>query len=294
MDEVIKNGIALFRRHSGMVGRRRVPFLLKEVRDGLDALAGEGVDDPALRFMVVEEIAELVIPVLDPVADGDLEVVAVDLPLKDFGTVQAQQAQDVLAHMRRRRRGKGGDGDPGKEIPQLREGTVVGPKFMPPFTDTVRFVNDEVVKPDIREDRAHPLRVEAFGGEVEEVDLPGIEPPYDLAALLRRLHRGEHLRAHPLGFETLDLVVHEGEQRGDDDGRASHQQGGQLVGERFPAAGGQDHQQVTAREDGIDGFLLQRTEGVMAEAVFEDGIFIGSVIGHVKTFSHHSQIAAAT
>src|SRR5262249_2103283 len=72
------------------------------------------------------------------------------------------------------------------------------------------------------------------------------------------------------GLERIDLVLHQGDERADDDGGVAAQDGGGLVAERLAAAGGQDHDRVAAVEDGAHGPFPQRPEGVVAPVTFDD------------------------
>ena len=75
----------------------------------------------------------------------------------------------------------------------------------------------------------------------------------------------------PSGGELGGLVVHEGDERGDDEGGASAGDGGELVAEGFSCSGGHDEQDVAAVGGGAaDGFLIG-AEGFEAEGGVEQG-----------------------
>ncbi len=76
----------------------------------------------------------------------------------------------------------------------------------------------------------------------------------------------------PSGGELGGLVVHEGDEGGDDEGGASAGDGGELVAEGFSGSGGHDEQDVAAVGGGAaDGFLIGaevgEAEGLVEELV---------------------------
>ncbi len=85
------------------------------------------------------------------------------------------------------------------------------------------------------------------------------------------------------GAERIDLIFHEGDERGDDDGGAFAELGevecGGLVAERFSAAGGEDDERVAAIEHGLHGGLLQRAERGVAPGFLDEGEEGSEVVG---------------
>ena len=57
-----------------------------------------------------------------------------------------------------------------------------------------------------------------------------------------------------------DLIVHQGDQRRNDQDQADSAGGGQLITQALAAAGGQDHQGIASGKHGIDGLPLQGPE----------------------------------
>ena len=88
--------------------------------------------------------------------------------------------------------------------------------------------------------------------------------PHHLLLLAERLRAVDHRGGNAHLRELRRLVLHQRDQRRDDDhGLAQHQRR-QLVAERFPAAGGHHHRDVVAVEQAMDDALLQRAEGIVA------------------------------
>ena len=74
--------------------------------------------------------------------------------------------------------------------------------------------------------------------------------------------------------EGVDLVDHEGEERGDDDGDTrAEEQGGELIADRLAGAGGEEDKGGAMVVDNVvDDFFLRRAEVLEAEGVAEDGV----------------------
>jgi hypothetical protein len=70
--------------------------------------------------------------------------------------------------------------------------------------------------------------------------------------------------------------LHQGDQRGDDDSGAPAHDRGNLVAERFAAAGWHQHQRVAACEHMVDDFRLRATKGVVPENLAQ----------HLERFAH--------
>ena len=65
--------------------------------------------------------------------------------------------------------------------------------------------------------------------------------------------------------DCIDLILHQGDQGGNDDGRPFHAKGGQLVAQRLAAAGRHQHKSVAAPDEMHDDLFLEALESVEAE-----------------------------
>jgi hypothetical protein len=119
--------------------------------------------------------------------------------------------------------------------------------------------------------RQRAVDEQAFRGDVHEVDLAGEHLLLDglrLAPVERRIEAGG-LDAK-LG-QGIDLVLHERDERRDDNGAARSEQGGNLVAQTLAAAGRHEDECVAAVADVVDDFGLGAAEGGIAEDVAQDG-----------------------
>jgi hypothetical protein len=78
----------------------------------------------------------------------------------------------------------------------------------------------------------------------------------------------EKCRGDAAGLERVDLILHEGDQRRDDDGEAVAGEGGELEAKRLAATGGEEGEHVFSDEIGLDDFALEGAERGVAESGF--------------------------
>ena len=64
-----------------------------------------------------------------------------------------------------------------------------------------------------------------------------------------------------------DLVLYQGDERGDDDGDAGSHDGRQLIAQALAAARGHEHEAVSLAEHCVDGLLLVLPEFAVAEVL---------------------------
>ena len=116
----------------------------------------------------------------------------------------------------------------------------------------------------------------ALGGDEEELEGAVEVVAAGLAGFVAGEAGVDAGYAEAEGGELGGLVVHEGDERADDEGGASAGDGGELVAEGFACSRGHDEEDVAAVGGGsADGFLVG-AEGVEAEGLVEQG---GEIMG---------------
>ena len=109
---------------------------------------------------------------------------------------------------------------------------------------------------------------QAFGRDVDELvaALGGqVQRAGDLCLGQRRVDK---CRMDARCVQPLDLVLHQRDQRRDDERQPRQQQGRDLIAERLARAGGHDGQRVPSGQKGADDLFLPGAEGVVAEISF--------------------------
>ena len=175
----------------------------------------------------------------------------------------------VVAHAGVGGGGKGDDrrvaqaGAGGAEIP------VAGAEVVPPLGDAVGLVDGEEGNVDATEGGDEAAVGEALGGDIEEAEVAIGGPAQDVALLLAGHGRVDGGGGDAVPRKCVDLVLHQGEEGGDDEGEAIEEEGGKLVADALAAARGEDGEGVAPGEDGSHDLRLAGEELAVAEDLAE-------------------------
>jgi hypothetical protein len=139
----------------------------------------------------------------------------------------------------------------------------------------MRFVDREQRDRRAAQQAAKPFRTGPLGRDVEQVEFARAE------AVLRFLpvgiDRGEASGANAERLRSAQLVVHQRDQRRDDDAAAIERHGGKLIAERLACARGHDRQRVLPREHARHHLLLHPAKGGKAEGLVQH---VERIAGH--------------
>jgi len=158
---------------------------------------------------------------------------------------------------------------------QHRELHVLRAEIVAPLRHAVRLVDRKQRQPrrcaqalQLREEARHqqPLR-----RDVQQIVLAGGEAALDRSRRFGRQRRIQERRADAGLAQRRHLVLHQRDQRRDDDAGAVAQQRRNLIAQRLAAAGRHQHQAVAARSHVGDDVLLRPAEGGVAEHILQDG-----------------------
>ena len=255
---------------AGVVGQGGDALLGEERGDPLRGVPGQAVDDPGVAGVLgPQERQQLALGLVlgdDPV----LDVRPVERGYEHPRAGQLQPDRDLLAG---RLGGRGGQRDPRHVRPALVQHLqleVVGAEVVPPLRHAVRLVDREHRDLGGVEQPQGGVGPQPLRREVEQVELAGPELLLDDVAGPRVLRRVEEVGADAELAQRLHLVLHEGDERRDDDSGARPHQRGNLVAQRLAAAGRHQHKRVVARDDVRDDLLLLAPERVVAEHAVQD------------------------
>ena len=272
-----------FRVQAGVVGEGLDAVDGQQLGQFLHLLAAQAVDDAGLAGVLADEADDVLLGI-DLVADLVVEVRAVEGGLEDGGVGDAEVLEDVALDLGRGRRGEGDDRrrldvlDDGPDLPVFR------PEVVAPFGDAVRLVHGVEGDVDLFQEGDVLFLGQGFRRDVQELGDPAQEVLPDLGHLRAAEGGVEEVRDAVAGFhETPDgvhLVLHQGDERGDDDGRSFHHQGGELVAQGLSAAGGHEHEGVASVDQVPDDPLLVTLESIEAEELLQLGLEDGGVDGH--------------
>ena len=178
-------------------------------------------------------------------------------------------------------RARMGAGREGGEV--VAEHAVVGAEVVAPGADAVGLVDGDEGGLAAGEHLGEAGDAHALGGDEEELE-GAVEV---VAAGLAGVFAGE--AGVDAGYAEAEvgelggLVVHEGDERGDDERGASAGDGGELVAEGLAGSGGHDEEDVAAVGGGAaDGFLIG-AEGAWPKVLMEEGfeVHAAGLVSHV-------------
>ncbi len=177
---------------------------------------------------------------------------------------QLKLVKNVVTHAPGGAGGKSGDGTIRKMHSQPAQLPVFRAKFMAPLGDAVGFINGE-------ESDRDPLQpVNGIGPrqplrrKIEQTIFALGCLAYDLGLLLTGQRTVQHRSRNSHLRQLRRLVLHQRNQRRDDDCGPSQHHGRQLVAQRLSAPGRHDHTTVTTLEQAAHDALLQRPEGIVS------------------------------
>ena len=157
---------------------------------------------------------------------------------------------------------------------QQRELQVLGPEVVPPLRHAVRLVDGEQRQPPVLVHRGqgfeHGVHDEALGRDVQKVEFTHPQGPLRFSCLNFIQTGIQKTCLHAQLPERCHLVLHQGDERRDDERGALAQQRRQLVAERLAAAGGHQHQRVAAAGDVGDDRFLGAAEFAVPEYRMEE------------------------
>jgi hypothetical protein len=186
-----------------------------------------------------------------------------------FRLAQFQVRDDILAHARRGGGGERHERDFGKHFPQLRELAVFRAEIVAPFADAMRLVHGDEPHIPARQVIEEAGQHQPFRRGVEQAELAVVQTAQTLAAFARRERGIQERRRNAARLKRVHLVLHQRNERGDNDREAVARERGKLEAKRFAAAGRQQREDVVARQRIADDFLLQWPERGEAEVLLQ-------------------------
>ena len=189
------------------------------------------------------------------------------LATKRCALLELQLADDLLA---RALVGRGRERDARhvrKALGEHLELAILGAEVVSPLRDAVRLVDGEQRQLGAGQQRQRAILQQPLGRDVEDVETTGGD-----AVLERRLLAIVERRVEKGGLDAglrqrLDLILHERDQRRDDDAGAGAHERGDLVAQRLAAAGRHQRQRVATGDHRRDDVRLVRAEVAKAEYV---------------------------
>ena len=267
--EILLGLLALLLAHPCMVPGSRDPFQPEPVAQFIHVLPGGTVDDAAV-FRMILQIPEHPGVLVPGMFYPEIQIAPVEAGDQDLGIPQFQALEDVIPDLLRGRGGKGSHHRSCRqEFQEIQDPGVAGPEILSPLGNTVSFVHCHHGNGSLFGEIPEQFRLQPFRGHVDQlvgtgpglvqggVEFPSGQGTVDVSGL------------DPGGFQSLDLVLHQGDQGRNYQGDPGEQQGGDLVAQGFAGAGGHDAQHVPALEQGINQGFLTGAEGSVSKILFQ-------------------------
>jgi hypothetical protein len=179
-------------------------------------------------------------------------------------------AHDVAPRRLIRRRRESPDGNTGEGRPQALQHVVFRPEGRPPLRDAMCLVDGDERHVEPGERRDHPLRHQPLRREVEKPHLARrhLAPDGDILIPVRRGIDG--LSRNTRQLQRGHLVLHQRDERRNDDGKPAPRQRRHLVAQRLAGPRRHHRQHVPAFKQSRDDPLLPEAERFIAECLAQD------------------------
>ena len=254
-----------------------------EMRGGfLRALARQRIDDAAFSLVRLHEVGELFVAVLLRL-DCERNIRPVEAGDEDFGLTAEELANDVGARRLVRGRRERADGHAGKRIAQVQQHLVFRPERCAPLRDAMGFVDSEELHVEPLQRRYHAIGHQTFGREIEDADVSARDALPYLDVFIARGCGIYGLGRDARELQRGDLILHQRDERRNDNGQTAFHQCGHLIAQRFARTRRHDSEHMPVAEQAIDDALLARTERLEAEGLAQNLVLAG----------HFSQVRAS-
>ena len=154
------------------------------------------------------------------------------------------------------------------QLGELRQPQIVGPEVVPPFRDAMGFIHGKQRDPRPLNGLAEPFVDEPFRRDVQQPQPARANLVHHGPVLVQGQRGIEPPRGDAPSHQRVDLILHQGDQRRNDQRQARQQQGGNLVAERFAAAGREHGRRRSPGQQVANRVLLPGLELREPESVF--------------------------
>ena len=211
--------------------------------------------------------------------DGVTDVGSVKAADEQLGAFQLQPLDDVGARQRIGRGRERHTRHAGVAFVQDRQAPVFGPEVVAPLAHAMRFVDGKQAEQPAFEQRIHLGQKtrggHPFGRGIQQGDVAAQQAAFNVAGFFARQGGVEEGCVHARLMQRAHLVVHQRDQRRDDDGDAVACalacNGRNLVTQRFAPARGHEHQRIATDRHMVNDGLLRAAKGVVAKYFAQDG-----------------------
>ena len=257
--------VPLRRRQPGVVGGGG-ELVGQPTGERLRLLARRRVDDGGPPLRSAQHLGDDRRPRPGPLLhhlDGQvLAPEAVDVALVPL---EVELGGDVVLDARRRGGGQGQHRRRTQPRQALAQQPVVGTEVVAPLGDAVRLVDRDQLRPATFQELDEAGDAQPLGRDEQEVQLAVAVEPAGLPRLVPRPPGVDAFGAQPELAQLGRLILHQRDERREDEGRTAAEQARKLVAERLAGAGRHDDEAVVAVRRAAADLFLVGAEGGVAE-----------------------------
>ena len=190
------------------------------------------------------------------------------------GSLQAEPADDVASGLGVGGSGEGDQRHLGEELAEPAELHVFRAEIMSPLGDTVCLINGEEGDGHILEPFQKRLGHQPFRRHIEQIQFLVVQLrqyPARGNVTEGRIVKGS---THTVGAQGIHLVLHQGDERRDDNADPGPVQRRNLVAERLAAAGRHNDEGILAVDQAGNDLRLRMAEGMIAKYLEQGFLWI--------------------
>ena len=229
ISKILLVALALRVGETGVIARDGDAVFQQKFIDGFHFFARRTVHNPGHSAVVLQKLQQRRV-LLGRLCDGVVQILAVKTRDLNVWILQLQHRADIFAHMGSRCCGKGANHRPlRKSIQKFWNGQIAGAEILPPLRDAVGFIHGDHGDIHAHCDRDKARREQSLRGHVDD----SVFSPRRVAQ--REVELTLCQRAVQIGGgdaalnQRLHLILHQGNQRRNDQRHAIHHQCWHLI-----------------------------------------------------------------
>ena len=262
--------LACLMRHAGVVGANRQTVMRQALGDLLGGLLLGDVNDARLAAPRRQPLLQaLRLGATGHRLDQQIEVGPVEAGGDHVRLGNGEFLAHVGNHLGRRRGSQQQHLSDAKLTLVIGQFEVVGAEVVAPLGNAVCLVDHQQGDRHLGDEIAKALVLQALHRDHQDLQLTAARAIHHLGSLFAALRRIDAGRRNAMGMQEGQLVLHQRQQRRDDQGQVRQVQGRQLVAQRLARTGGKDRRRRATGEYGADHRLLTGTQLIETEDTFE-------------------------
>ncbi len=195
-----------------MIGARVEPESAQLFRYFLGFVPGEAINDnrfPAVFFEKTDQFRECFFLFDDPY----VEIFSVETGYEYPGVGNVQVFKNIPSHFFGRGRGQRDQRGLWIQAFQNAQIAVIGTEIMAPFRDAVRLIHRDQGYGNTVQKILESHGGETLGRDIENFDVAFTGAPHHIVDLLVRLAGIDEVGFDAVGFQPVDLILHQGDER---------------------------------------------------------------------------------